>query len=123
MSVGESEREHDRDHDFGLTLVLRSVEILCVGDHLYSDVLLSKRTLGWRTALIVPELEDEMIVFHETRDDTCCIRELQRLRDAINLHADGLRRRAAALSCLCHRPTPSADAVKRRFPSPRRTSD
>lgn len=72
-------------------------EILYVGDHLYSDVLRSKRTLGWRTALVVPELEDEMIVFHETRDDARRIRELRRLRDAINSHADGLRRRAATL--------------------------
>ena len=43
-------------------------QILYVGDHLYSDVLRSKRTLGWRTALIVPELEREMKVAEEERE-------------------------------------------------------
>lgn len=36
--------------------------ILYVGDHMYSDILRSKRTLGWRTCLIIPELNDEMAV-------------------------------------------------------------
>ncbi|MCB9739956.1 MAG: HAD-IG family 5'-nucleotidase [Deltaproteobacteria bacterium] len=34
--------------------------ILYVGDHIYGDVLKSKSTTGWRTALIVPELEAEL---------------------------------------------------------------
>jgi 5'-nucleotidase len=36
--------------------------ILYVGDHMYSDILRSKRTLGWRTCLIIPELENELEV-------------------------------------------------------------
>ncbi len=34
--------------------------ILYVGDHIYGDVLKTRSTTGWRTALIVPELEAEM---------------------------------------------------------------
>jgi len=34
--------------------------LMYVGDHMYSDILRSKRTLGWRTLLIVPELDQEM---------------------------------------------------------------
>jgi 5'-nucleotidase len=34
--------------------------ILYVGDHMYSDVVRSKRTLGWRTCLVIPELENEL---------------------------------------------------------------
>mmetsp|Transcript_6603 Transcript_6603/g.21660 ORF Transcript_6603/g.21660 Transcript_6603/m.21660 type:complete len:541 (+) Transcript_6603:36-1658(+) len=34
--------------------------LLYVGDHMYSDILRSKRTLGWRTLLIVPELREEV---------------------------------------------------------------
>ena len=74
VSVEESEREYDRDHDFGLSLTpvfFRSAEILYVGDHLYSDVLRSKRTLGWRTALVVPEIEDEMIVAFYMHNYAC----------------------------------------------------
>lgn len=34
--------------------------VLYVGDHIYGDVLRSKKTAGWRTALIVPEMEREL---------------------------------------------------------------
>ena len=34
--------------------------VLYVGDHIYADILRSKRTLGWRTCLVVPELSHEM---------------------------------------------------------------
>jgi len=39
--------------------------LLYVGDHMYSDILRSKRTLGWRTLLIVPELRDELLTAEE----------------------------------------------------------
>ena len=35
-------------------------DLMYVGDHMYSDILRSKRTLGWRTVLIVPELLREV---------------------------------------------------------------
>ena len=31
-----------------------------MGDHIYGDILRSKKTLGWRTMLVVPELESEL---------------------------------------------------------------
>jgi predicted HAD superfamily phosphohydrolase YqeG len=34
--------------------------VLYVGDHIYGDILRSKKTLGWRTMLVVPELESEL---------------------------------------------------------------
>lgn len=42
--------------------VSSGTKVLYVGDHMFSDVLRSKRTLGWRTMLIVPELEHEINV-------------------------------------------------------------
>lgn len=30
------------------------------GDHIFGDILMSKKTLGWRTLLVVPELETEL---------------------------------------------------------------
>ena len=68
-------------------------EILYVGDHLYSDVLRSKRTLGWRSAFIVPELEDEMRVFAEQLPLNRKITELRQLRDELGVYADALRQR------------------------------
>ncbi len=35
-------------------------EVLYVGDHIYGDIIRSKRDTLWRTALIVPELEEEL---------------------------------------------------------------
>jgi HAD superfamily 5'-nucleotidase-like hydrolase len=40
-------------------------EILYVGDHLFGDVQVSKGILGWRTALILREMEDEMRALSE----------------------------------------------------------
>ena len=37
-------------------------EILYVGDHIYADLISSKRNVYWRTMLVVPELEEEMVV-------------------------------------------------------------
>ncbi|HAN32733.1 MAG TPA: HAD family hydrolase [Myxococcales bacterium] len=34
--------------------------VLYVGDHIYGDVLKSRSTTGWRTALVVPEVEGEL---------------------------------------------------------------
>ena len=68
-------------------------EILYVGDHLYSDVLRSKRTLGWRSAFIVPELEEEMRVFEEQLPVGRQIMQLRQLRDELGLYADSLRQK------------------------------
>ena len=41
--------------------------LLYVGDHMYADILRSKRTLGWRTCLIVPELTGEILTHKRSR--------------------------------------------------------
>jgi HAD superfamily 5'-nucleotidase-like hydrolase len=41
---------------------VRGDRILYVGDHIYGDMLRSKKSSAWRTALIVQELEDEIRV-------------------------------------------------------------
>lgn len=41
--------------------------LLYVGDHIYSDILRSKRTLGWRTCLIIPELPNEIATYKKHR--------------------------------------------------------
>ena len=35
-------------------------QVLYIGDHIYGDIVSSKRSSTWRTALVVPELEDEI---------------------------------------------------------------
>jgi 5'-nucleotidase len=36
-------------------------EILYIGDHIYGDILRSKKEIGWRTMLVIEELEKEII--------------------------------------------------------------
>ena len=36
-------------------------QVLYIGDHIYGDILSSKRVSTWRTALVVRELEDELM--------------------------------------------------------------
>lgn len=67
-------------------------EILYVGDHLYSDVLRSKRTLGWRSLFIMPELEDEMRVFAQQLPLRKKIEYLRRLREELSRRAEEIRR-------------------------------
>tara|TARA_B110001452_G_scaffold240804_1_gene222585 strand:- start:10 stop:1581 length:1572 start_codon:yes stop_codon:yes gene_type:complete len=52
--------------------------LMYVGDHMYSDILRSKRTLGWRTVLIIPELDHEveqMEIAEERRRDYETLRD------------------------------------------------
>eukprot|EP00586_Coscinodiscus_wailesii_P012197 CAMPEP_0172500614 /NCGR_PEP_ID=MMETSP1066-20121228/140821_1 /TAXON_ID=671091 /ORGANISM="Coscinodiscus wailesii, Strain CCMP2513" /LENGTH=647 /DNA_ID=CAMNT_0013274943 /DNA_START=133 /DNA_END=2076 /DNA_ORIENTATION=- len=67
-------------------------EILYVGDHLFADVLRSKRTLGWRTGLIVPEIVKEMEVFSNEKEVLQQITDLRKLRDELEAYADLLKR-------------------------------
>eukprot|EP00579_Thalassiosira_antarctica_P001816 CAMPEP_0201867902 /NCGR_PEP_ID=MMETSP0902-20130614/1988_1 /ASSEMBLY_ACC=CAM_ASM_000551 /TAXON_ID=420261 /ORGANISM="Thalassiosira antarctica, Strain CCMP982" /LENGTH=648 /DNA_ID=CAMNT_0048393167 /DNA_START=98 /DNA_END=2044 /DNA_ORIENTATION=- len=73
-------------------------EILYVGDHLYADVLRSKRALGWRSCFIMPELSEEMRVFQTQMGSRKSITELRKLRDELNSYADSLRREMATAS-------------------------
>jgi 5'-nucleotidase len=67
-------------------------EILYVGDHLYSDVLRSKRTLGWRSLFIMPELEGEIRTFSEMLPIREQIEGLRRLRGELGRKAEDIRR-------------------------------
>lgn len=57
-------------------------QILYVGDHIYGDVLRSKKNASWRTLLLVPELEHEIKLLEAKSRD---------MRDM--LHLETLRRR------------------------------
>jgi len=46
-------------------LGLSGAQILYVGDHVFADVRMSKASLRWRTALILRELEEELLAIEE----------------------------------------------------------
>lgn len=68
-------------HLHDLLGVSNGTHVLYVGDHIFSDVLRSKRTLGWRTMLIVPELEHEINTLYHP-DSQQIAEEVQMLNDA-----------------------------------------
>ncbi len=51
-------------------------EVLYVGDHIYGDIVKSKKSSGWRTALVVEDLEHDLAV---RRDHALSMREVQTL--------------------------------------------
>jgi HAD superfamily 5'-nucleotidase-like hydrolase len=57
--------------------------VLYWGDHTYGDILRSKKNVGWRTAMIIPELEHEVAVTERIGPElsrlTAALRERDRL--------------------------------------------
>jgi len=51
-------------------------EVLYVGDHIYGDIVKSKKSSGWRTALIIEDLEHELAV---RRDRHITLKEIEHL--------------------------------------------
>jgi len=58
-------------------------DILYIGDHIYGDILKSKKTLGWRTMLVVPEMEHEIEVLSRNAGVPQQLFQMRRKRDAI----------------------------------------
>ncbi|XP_025093778.1 cytosolic purine 5'-nucleotidase-like isoform X1 [Pomacea canaliculata] len=46
----------------------RGKDVLYIGDHIFGDILKSKKIKGWRTFLVIPELTQEVRVWTEKRD-------------------------------------------------------
>lgn len=42
-------------------------DVLYIGDHIFGDILKSKKTRGWRTFLVVPEMTQELYVWTTKR--------------------------------------------------------
>lgn len=57
-------------------LKVQGKDILYVGDHIFGDILKSKKRQGWKTFLVVPELTKELEVWEKKR---CLFEELKRL--------------------------------------------
>lgn len=70
-------------HLHKLLSIESSSQVLYVGDHIYGDILRSKKVLGWRTMLVVPELEREVELLWELKDMRKQLRLLRNERDHI----------------------------------------
>ena len=54
----------------------RGKDVLYVGDHIFGDIIKSKKERAWRTFLVVPELAQELNIWHEKRNLLTHIEEL-----------------------------------------------
>jgi 5'-nucleotidase len=70
-------------HDFERALGTSGDRILYVGDHIYGDILRSKRESAWRTAMIIQEMEAEVIANEAVRDRYVQANELMTRREEL----------------------------------------
>lgn len=50
-------------------LGVRGKDILYIGDHIFGDILKSKKQQGWRTCLVVPELSREVDIWAQEKGE------------------------------------------------------
>ena len=62
--------------------------ILYFGDHTYGDILRSKKSVGWRTAMIVPELEQEVAAQLALRDEFRALEEIEARLEELEFRRD-----------------------------------
>ncbi len=78
-------------HILEKSLGLRGEEILYVGDHIFTDVNISKSISRWRTALIVRELEDEIAAVDAFRDRHAELESLMEAKEHLESEYCSLR--------------------------------
>ena len=76
---------------------LRGDAVLYVGDHIYGDILKSKKSSLWRTCMIVQELEDELGYLEGRGREISRLSELEVLRTELD---DEVNSRKATLNAL-----------------------
>ncbi len=69
--------------------------VLYVGDHIYGDILKSKKTSMWRTCMIVQEIEDEIGYLESRKDEIVALAEVEALQARLD---DEVQRRKARLN-------------------------
>ncbi|HJV37317.1 MAG TPA: 5'-nucleotidase domain-containing protein, partial [Geothrix sp.] len=104
LYLGGSASQVERD------LGIAGDEILYVGDHMFGDVHVSKRTLSWRTALVLRELEREVEALETFRETELKLMALMREKETLEAR---LSRARLALQRLHadYGPAPAADAA------------
>lgn len=64
--------------------------LMYVGDHIFADMLRSKRTLGWRTCLVVPELVQEAETYQRLGADWQELRQLRHQKEVFEAELGAL---------------------------------
>ncbi len=83
--------------DFGKMTGFTGENVLYVGDHIYGDILKSKKTSLWRTCMIVQEIEDEINYTDSRQEPISRLFEIEMLRARLD---DELNQRKGQLNAL-----------------------
>ncbi len=83
--------------DFERLTGIAGDRILYVGDHIYGDILRSKKSSLWRTCLVIEELEDEVAYTDRRAPEISRLASLDHLRARLDDEVNG---RKAALNAL-----------------------
>lgn len=78
----------------------RGDEVLYFGDHTYGDILKAKKSAGWRTAMVVPELEKELKITLDLQPKLRIYSGLSEERDRIDMERAALEREQHRLRTL-----------------------
>jgi HAD superfamily 5'-nucleotidase-like hydrolase len=70
-------------HDFEAALGVTGDRVLYVGDHIYGDILRSKKESAWRTAMIIQEMEAEVVAHEACREQHKKSAELEQRREEL----------------------------------------
>src|SRR5262249_16287143 len=78
-AIYEGGNLHDLERRLGVT----GDPILYVGDHIYGDILRSKKESSWRTAMIIQEMEAEVLAHESCREQHAKGGELEERREEL----------------------------------------
>ena len=92
--------------DFETRMGMVGSKVLYVGDHIYGDILKSKKESSWRTAMIIQELAGEVAAYERAAGDLNRQRALQDVREKLE---DELRFYQGRLKSLPKSRRPTAD--------------
>jgi 5'-nucleotidase len=70
-------------HELERALGVTGDQVLYVGDHIYGDILRSKKESAWRTAMVIQELETEVMAYESCRADLSHAEELEDVHERL----------------------------------------
>lgn len=99
-------------------LALSGEEILYIGDHIFADVHVSKNLLRWRTALVVRELEEELVALEKFKPQQEELSDMMAEKERLEHRFSQLRIYLQRVECGYGDPKgPPSDQVRSRMQS------
>ncbi len=102
--------------EFERLVGMRSSSVLYVGDHIYGDILRSKKESSWHTLMVIQEMDAEIAAYEACTDDLARQRGLDEARNKLE---DELRFQQARIKELSRASSPNAEDETERTRSKR----